>query len=65
MKNGDVDVVISAVTITRERQKEMLFSVPYLDAGMSIEVRRSNSEIRSETDLKGKHPANHVSCVAG
>ncbi len=52
--SGEVDVVISAVTITPERQKEMLFSVPYLDAGLSIAVREDNVSITSLEDLKDK-----------
>ena len=54
LKEGEVDVVISAVTITPERQEEMLFSVPYLDAGVSIAVRKDNTDIKSIEDLKGK-----------
>ncbi len=54
LKNGEVDVVISAVTITSERQKKMLFSVPYLDAGVSIAVRKDNMDIKSVENLKGK-----------
>ncbi len=54
LKAGEVDVVISAVTITPERQKEMLFSVPYLDAGLSIAVREDNAEINSLEDLGDK-----------
>ena len=52
LKAGEVDVVISAVTITPERQKTMLFSVPYLNAGMSIAVRKDNQSIQSLEDLK-------------
>jgi polar amino acid transport system substrate-binding protein len=54
LDSGKVDAVISAVTITLERQETMLFSAPYLDAGMSIAVRRDNTEINSADDLKGK-----------
>ena len=54
LNSGQVDVVISAVTITPERQKKMLFSAPYLDAGMSIAVRQDNNDIKSASDLKGK-----------
>ena len=49
-----IDVVISAVTITPDRQKTMLFSIPYLDAGMSIAVAGHNREINQESDLGGK-----------
>ncbi len=54
LKEGEVDVVISAVTITPERQEKMLFSVPYLDAGVSIAVRKDNTDIYSVEDLKAK-----------
>jgi polar amino acid transport system substrate-binding protein len=52
--SGRVDAVISAVTITQERQEKVLFSAPYLDAGMLIAVRSDNTEIASAADLKGK-----------
>ncbi len=54
LDNGTVDVVISAVTITTERQKKMLFSVPYLNAGMSIAVKKDNRNISSIEDLRHK-----------
>ena len=49
-----MDVVISAVTITPERQKTMRFRVPYLDAGLTIAVRKDNTDIQLAEDLKGK-----------
>jgi ABC-type amino acid transport substrate-binding protein len=33
VKNEEVDVIISTVTITPERQETMLFSIPYFDGG--------------------------------
>lgn len=54
LKKGEIDAVISAVTITEERQKEMLFSAPYMDAGMSIAVADTTTDIRQEKDLAGK-----------
>ena len=54
LKSGTMDIVISAVTITQERQKSMLFSVPYLDAGVSVAVKKDNMEIGSVRDLKDK-----------
>ena len=54
VNTGQVDAIISAVTITQERQKKLLFSAPYLDAGMLIAVRSDNTEIASIADLKGK-----------
>ncbi|MCP4420112.1 MAG: transporter substrate-binding domain-containing protein, partial [Chloroflexi bacterium] len=37
-----------------ERQETMLFSAPYLDAGMSIAVKNDNTDINSLKDLDGK-----------
>ncbi|MCP3900130.1 MAG: amino acid ABC transporter substrate-binding protein, partial [Desulfobacteraceae bacterium] len=54
LHEGRIDIIISAVTITPERQKSMLFSVPYLNAGMSIAVRMDNSDITSLENLKDK-----------
>ncbi len=54
LESGEVDVVISAVTITPERQETMLFSVPYLNAGMSIAVRKDNVDITSLENLNDK-----------
>ena len=54
LKNGTVDILASAVTITPERQEEMSFSAPYLDAGMRIGVREDNESITSLDDLSDK-----------
>ncbi len=47
------DVVISAVTITEDRDKEMDFSDPYLDSDQSI-ATKEDSEIKTKADLKDK-----------
>jgi len=47
------DVVISAVTITEDRDKEMDFSDPYLDSDQSI-ATKDDSGIKTKTDLKDK-----------
>lgn len=54
LKEQRVDVVISAVTITAERQQTMRFSVPYFDAALQIAVRRDDDRIRQLADLPGK-----------
>lgn len=54
LDDGKVDALLSAVTITPERQKTMLFSVPYLDAGMSIAVASENTAISGTADLIDK-----------
>lgn len=54
LKNGEVDLVISSVTITTERQKEMLFSSPYFNAGQVIVTRSDNQTISDTSSLKDK-----------
>lgn len=53
LQNGSFDAVISAVTITAERQKTLLFSDPYIDAGQGIAVR-ADSPIAGVDDLAGR-----------
>jgi len=48
------DAAISAMTITEERKKTMLFSEPYLNAGQIVIVNKNNTDIKSKDDLKGK-----------
>ncbi|GAH30792.1 unnamed protein product, partial [marine sediment metagenome] len=47
------DVVISAVTITEDRDKEMDFSDPYLNSDQSI-ATKEDSGIKAKADLKDK-----------
>ncbi len=54
LKAEKFDIIISAVTITEDRSKEMLFSDPYYDSGQIIAVRKDNNEIKNEDDLVGK-----------
>ena len=51
--NGKNDLIISAVTITDDRKKEMDFSEPYFESTNYIAVPQ-DSEITSLEDLKGK-----------
>ena len=48
---GDRDLVVSAVTITPERQQTMDFSAPYFDAKQLIAVKE-NSKVAKFADLK-------------
>lgn len=50
---GEVDVVISTVTINPQREELVSFSVPYDAAGQTLLVR-SNSSITSISDLAGQ-----------
>ena len=51
---GEVDIVISTVTITPQRQEVVSFSIPYDVAGQAVLVK-SNSSIRSLSDLAGQN----------
>jgi polar amino acid transport system substrate-binding protein len=47
------DMAIAGISILPERQKEMLFSDPYMDAGLVVVVQKNNATINSKDDLKG------------
>lgn len=51
---GEVDIVISTVTITPQRQEVVSFSIPYDVAGQAVLVN-SRSTIKSLTDLAGQN----------
>jgi polar amino acid transport system substrate-binding protein len=50
---GKFDCVVSAMTITEERKKQVNFSDPYIDSDQSLAVKKG-SPISSLEDLKGK-----------
>lgn len=50
---GEYDAAISVITITPERQQQMLFSDPYYNAGQVIVVREGETAIQSPADLNG------------
>jgi polar amino acid transport system substrate-binding protein len=54
LKNHKYDAIISAFTITPEREKMVDFSQPYYQAGQSIAVRLDEQKIKSIDDLVGK-----------
>lgn len=51
---GEVDIVISTVTITPQRQEVVNFSIPYDVAGQAVLVK-SGSSIKSLSDLAGQN----------
>lgn len=53
LKNGNIDAVLAAMTITPERKKQIDFSNPYFYAGQSLLVKEDSS-IRNVQDLNGK-----------
>jgi glutamine transport system substrate-binding protein len=54
MQAGELDVAIAGMSITNERKKVVDFSDPYFDAGLTLVVKKGNTEIKSVDDLKGK-----------
>jgi polar amino acid transport system substrate-binding protein len=54
MAAGTYDAAISSITITVDRQKDMLFSNPYYGAGQIVVVQKSNTTITSKNNLTGK-----------
>ncbi len=54
MAQCQYDAAISAITITDERKKSMLFSEPYFAAGQIITVRKDNADITGKDNLSGK-----------
>ncbi|MDX6710387.1 MAG: arginine/lysine/histidine/glutamine transport system substrate-binding and permease protein [Blastocatellia bacterium] len=54
LQNGNFDIVMSAMTITPERSKHVLFTDPYVTAGQMIAVRQETLGIEKPEDLQGK-----------
>lgn len=54
LEAGNVDVAISAMTITPERAEKVNFSQPYYKSGQSLVVKAANQTIQSFADLEGK-----------
>jgi ABC-type amino acid transport substrate-binding protein len=54
LRNGQVEMVLSAVAITPERQKEFAFSKPYFNSGDAIARRKDRWDIKDLGTLSGK-----------
>ncbi|MCR5176272.1 MAG: basic amino acid ABC transporter substrate-binding protein [Anaerovibrio sp.] len=54
LEAGNIDVIISGMTINDERKKKVLFSDSYYKSGLSIMVAKDNEAIKGFKDLKGK-----------
>jgi len=48
------DVIVSAMTITKERAEKVLFSMPYADASNVMFLRADETRIKAGEDLSGK-----------
>lgn len=51
--NGSYDLILSSVTITDERKKSMDFSIPYVNMGQTLLVRKDGKSIQELKDLAG------------
>lgn len=54
LESREIDLAISGITITQERQKKYLFSDPYINVGQVVVTLKSNKEIQSADDAQGK-----------
>lgn len=54
LQTGKFDAIISSLTITDERKKEVDFSDPYYNSGQILAVQSSNNSITKPEDLVGK-----------
>ena len=54
LKAHKFDMVVSQMTITDERKKEMLFSDPYITNQVKVIVSEANTDIQSVNDFPGK-----------
>lgn len=54
VSTGEVDIVIATMTITKQREDILTFSIPYDTAGQALLVR-ANSQIQSLADLSGQN----------
>jgi polar amino acid transport system substrate-binding protein len=54
MDAGNIDAIISGMTITDERAKKVQFSKPYYQSGLTIAVKNDNKTVNTFKDLEGK-----------
>ena len=57
LEAGNIDIIVSGMSITEERAKKVSFSKPYYKSGLSIVVKADNGNIKSFKDLEGKNIA--------
>jgi ABC-type amino acid transport substrate-binding protein len=54
LQTGNIDIIASGMTITDEREGQVDFSEPYINAGLALAVAVDNEEIQGVDDLQGK-----------
>ncbi|CAA6676947.1 MULTISPECIES: basic amino acid ABC transporter substrate-binding protein [unclassified Lentimonas] len=57
LHTGSIDVIASGMTITEERAKQVAFTNPYIDAGISVAIGADSTEFTTLEQLKGKKVA--------
>jgi len=65
LNNGEVDMLISAITITSDRSEQVLFSRPYLNAGQVIIVNATNEDVILPEDLLEKTVGVQINTTSG
>lgn len=54
LKANKFDMILSSLSITDERKKEIAFSEPYIKGGPIVITLKGNTSVKSNDDLKGK-----------
>lgn len=54
LNSNKFDAILSALSVTDERKKEIAFAGPYINSGQVIVIKGDNTTIKSSADLKGK-----------
>lgn len=54
LEGGNIDMIVSGMSITPERSAKVNFSKPYYKSGLSIVVKADNNAIKGFKDLEGK-----------
>ncbi len=54
LQSGQIDIIVSGMTITETREESVDFSDPYINAGLALAVASDNEEIQGVDDIQGK-----------
>ncbi len=54
LRNGEAEILISAIAIDPKKSEEFSFSKPYFDSGDAIAVTRDNFDVKDLSSLSGK-----------
>ncbi|EGO64928.1 basic amino acid ABC transporter substrate-binding protein [Acetonema longum] len=60
LASGNIDIIISGMTINPERAQKVSFTKPYYQSGLTIIVRADNTAIKGFEDLPGKRLAAQI-----